>query len=101
MTIDDDDVIPTHGEEGISTEDYEIGEVGTTHTSKKRKKSFVKDGQASKTSTDTALEPTFSFDISGGGIAGPVHAWDFTSARKALKEQKVGNTLTTELTADL
>ncbi|KAG0244014.1 P-loop containing nucleoside triphosphate hydrolase protein [Mortierella sp. GBAus27b] len=77
MTIDDDDEsVPFLDEEEVDQEEQVV--------SKKKNKKNKKGAKAVK---DTDLDPTFSFDVDGGGHMGVHHDWDFTAARAALRAQ--------------
>lgn len=74
MTIGDDDSVPL-----LDEEDH----VAPT-LQKKTKTSRKANGKDIRAED---LDPNFTFDIEGGGVAGVANAWDFQAARQMLKSQ--------------
>lgn len=80
MTIDDDDDVKVFEEEENDIEEEEPA---------KKKRKTDKKSKKQSINQDLEFDPQFSFAIDGGGSTGPEHAWDFTAAKRMLRERQV------------
>lgn len=78
MTIEEDENVKIFEDE----EDIEEAPV-------KKKRKTDKASEKQLLGQDPEFDPQFSFAVDGGASTGPEHAWDFTAAKRMLRERQV------------